>query len=153
MPAALLRLWKFEHVRLLSRLFSEYVSQALYPTSCDELLLVPVPCSPGWRRKRGYDPILDVARLLCERGYHWLPLIRRLEQDQRQLKHQDSQGRDRTARKIYRLDEGSLAQYSGRARIILLDDIMTTGATIRACYEQLEGSVEGEIEAVVVLMD
>lgn len=97
--------------------------------------------------------MLDVAACLASEGFEHLCLIKRVEFGKQELKDKDPIERERLAQEVYWLDERMAAGLRRFQRIILLDDIITTGATLRRCHDLLQVVVEGEIEAVVVLMD
>lgn len=94
-------------------------------------VLIPVPGNPGNNHKRGFDPALDLGKLLCRgRKRHLLKaFIRRQGRSQKSLGRQDREenlGQTITLRPLPALEE-----------VWLLDDVMTTGATARQCSRML----------------
>jgi len=95
-------------------------------------VLVPIPLHPRRLRLRGYDQ----ARLLADGAAKWfrlpvVPLLRRVRETGQQV------GRDRTSRE--RSVRGAFAT-TGEvlgARICLIDDVLTTGATASAAADAL----------------
>lgn len=95
-------------------------------------VLVPIPLHPRRLAHRGYDQ----ARLLADGaarrfGLPVVPLLRRVRETGQQV------GRDRTARaRNVRGAFASLGEVRG-ARVCLVDDVLTTGATASAAAEAL----------------
>lgn len=94
-------------------------------------LVVPVPASARARRHRGADLVHDLAVAAVrrqERGFvvrRALRLVRRVA-DQAGL---DADGRRRNLAGAFGLRHGSAGALAGR-RVLLVDDVVTTGATV-----------------------
>ncbi len=102
--------------------------------------LVPVPIHPIRRRERGYNQAeLLAGRLASARHLRMADLLFRGRETQRQHRL-DRAARLRNMRAAIRMRPGVLAP----GRVILVDDILTTGATFEACAAVLResGSVE-----------
>jgi ComF family protein len=109
------------------------------------MLLVPVPTTHRRRRARGFD---QSARLAAELGVRaGLPVLVALEQ----VAGDAQRGRSRSARLRAR---GRFACTSpdliAGADIVLVDDVVTTGATLRDCAATLERHGATVREAVVL---
>jgi ComF family protein len=96
--------------------------------------IVPVPLHPRRLRERGYDQALELAR----------PLARRLDlplRDDllRRVRATVAQSRLDAARRQRNLRGAFAVQKSGQlpAHIALVDDVMTTGATVHAAAKAL----------------
>jgi predicted amidophosphoribosyltransferase len=104
--------------------------------------IVAVPAHPGRRRTRGFDPAQLVARALARRT--GLPLVAALARGgapTRQL------GASREIRRMAgRLD--IRARGTAPERVVLVDDVHTTGSTLSACGVALRGSGSRQISAV-----
>ncbi len=105
--------------------------------------LVPVPLHPQRARERGFDQAGWLARRLARR--YRLALHRA-----QRLNHTRSQrGLDRAER--YRnLRNGFLVEGGLPSRVALLDDVMTTGATLDALAQACRAAGAREVEAWAV---
>ena len=107
--------------------------------------LVPAPCHPRRARARGYDQAALLAAALGRRA--GLPVVDCLERRDRGAGRQV--GRTR-AHRLAGLD-GALAVRRGArppARAVLVDDVVTTGATVAACAAALQAAGAAEVAAV-----
>ncbi len=108
--------------------------------------IIPVPLHPQRLRSRGYNQALEIARPLSRQ----LGLPIRADLLQRARNTPPQQGlpadqRSRNLRKAFVL----AGQVTG-VRALLVDDIMTTGATVRECCRTLVRGGAEEIRVAVV---
>lgn len=99
--------------------------------------VVPVPLHPARERERGFNQAEVLARLLA--GRHGLPMRRVL----RRIRYTTTQTQfDRAERMenlagAFRLRRGSNVQ---ELRVLLIDDVLTTGSTLSECAAVLRKS-------------
>jgi len=108
--------------------------------------VAPVPLHPARRRERGYNQSELIAghvgRVL---GLVHLPdLLMRVRQTQTQTSF-DADGRMRNVRDAFRLGEAAHA-VDGK-RVLLIDDVITTGATIKECARTLKAGGASKVYA------
>jgi ComF family protein len=105
------------------------------------LLLVPIPGSRSAYRRRGYDP---VRLLMARAGLHGIRVFApaRPHAAQKTLGVGD---RERNLRGVFRLRRPVAGH-----RILLIDDVVTTGATLREAARVLRDAGADVVGAVVV---
>jgi len=146
----LVRLYKFSDQggRLpLARPLAALLAAALQATaiSLDIDLVVPVPSHRSRRRDRGFDAAGCLARHVCTASGlpRPLPLIKRRGRRGPRASADDGNRSD------YLLRPSSGHRVKGRT-VLLLDDVCTTGATLRRCAGLLAGAGALEIRVAVL---
>ena len=108
-------------------------------------VLVPVPTTGRRRRARGFDQSVRLARALGERS--GLPVVLALAQTAGDAQRGRSRGSRLAARGRFTCAAPELV---AGARIVLVDDVLTTGATLDDCRATLERCGAIVPEAVVL---
>jgi len=131
-------LLKFERIEPLGRWFAERLAEVAAQHGLAADIVVPVPLHRQRERERGYNQAKLIAR----------PLARKLGLPCRSLLLVRS--RPRPDKHILSLEErwesvrGAFATRPGtqvdNLRVLLVDDVMTTGATLDACAKALRGA-------------
>lgn len=120
-----------ELARMMGRMMAEE-----YASFFDGIdLLLPVPLTKQRQRKRGYNQSVEIAKGIAD--VTRLPIE---TQALRRVTFQDSQTqkgkweRNENVEGAFELTDGSRVE--GR-HVLIVDDVMTTGATVTACAQQL----------------
>ena len=145
--AELVRALKFRGALALAGLMAAHVAANLpadlRATAARPLAVVPVPSQPGRRRRRGFDPADVLARAVAGRlGVPVVACLRRRDRAPRQV----GSGRAQR-RRAGRLDV-VLSGAPPPPRVLLLDDVHTTGATLDACARKLRAGGCADVAAV-----
>lgn len=109
--------------------------------------VLPVPLSPERLRQRGYNQALLLARRLGSPRVHAHLLLR--TRDAEAQSHLTRAQRLRNLRGAFMLEPLQAAQATGR-RVVLVDDVMTTGATLHAAAAPLREAGALHIGALVL---
>lgn len=111
-------------------------------------LVIALPLSAPRLHARGYNQALELARRLAPRRKLARGLLRRV-QDAPAQTSLDRQARVRNMRQAYAVDPSWAATIQGR-RLLLIDDVMTTGATLHAAARTLQAAGAAAVSAVVL---
>ena len=133
---------KERHVAGLAAPLAVLLARAVVASGPGPFLLVPVPSRPGVVRSRGHDPLLDVVR----RTARLVPgaTVARLLRSRGGVVDQAGLTADQRAANL----AGSLwcptagvRRFAGRpGRVVVCDDVITTGATAREAQRALSAS-------------
>lgn len=109
-----------------------------------------VPVSQKRRRSRGYDQAELLARSACRL---WetepQPLLEKIQDNPAQSGLNDAAARRANVQGVYRVREG--ADVVGR-RILLVDDVCTTGSTLSECANTLRAAGAEEVVCAVAAL-
>jgi len=121
--------------------------------ACAELLddgpvLVPVPLH-RWRQwRRNYNQALELARALGDlRDLDVAPELVMRRKPTRQQVGLTSDQRQRNVQGAFDVDRVALDAYAGR-RIVIVDDVITTGATVRSVARAFKKAGAGQIDVI-----
>jgi ComF family protein len=151
----LIQAFKFQQrvdlARPLAGLLAEAVRRAALPRPA---WVLPVPLSRERLVQRGYDQVALLARPLARRlGGHAAPAVRE-DLLQRVVDTPPQAGLDRTARQhnlraAFWVPAAAQASVRG-SHLALVDDVMTTGATLRAAATVLRRAGAASVQAWVL---
>ncbi len=137
--------FKFHRDLAAGRLMSELMARALASAPRPDAL-VPIPLHVRRLRQRGYDQALELARPLADALA--LPLRTDLLRRSRPTAPQselDAAGRQRNVAKAFAVPPGMTLP----AHVCLVDDVMTTGATLQAAARALRTAGATRVDAWV----
>ena len=134
----------------LSGLFARWLSRAAAPLLEEADAIAPVPMHPGRLLRRRYNQAAEIARPLAKAsGVAYLPdaLVRR--RDTVSQGGKSASGRRRNVAAAFIVPEARRHQVIGR-KIVLVDDVLTTGATAEGCARALLAAGAAEVTLAVV---
>ena len=143
--------FKYNQALWLQSLLVELLASALQSHYADEAYdgLCAVPLHPVKRRERGYNQSMLLARALSRRV--GIPLLG--QRSLRRVRPTPSQTR-LTARQRLTNVKGAFAtsrpdEWTGK-RLLIVDDVMTTGATVGACARVLMDAGARSVDVITV---
>ncbi len=131
----LLYTWKLNNTKQLSEVFAQIIDSVIKHFFNDKnIIIVPVPPRPGKLKQKGWDQIQDLCKYLeYIYGYKILNMLKRINEDE-----QKSLNRIQRLEHIEKAYEFNSKNKQIFDEIILIDDILTTGATTEACAKILK---------------
>ncbi len=140
--------YKFRYTKSLAVLFAEML-YLYYLKDNRPKIIIPVPSSRASVRRRGWDHVGEIAKILAKRYNQPVKncLKRKGSGSQKEL---GFEGR------LTNL-EGKIIHGKGcsgiESSVLLLDDVFTTGATIEQCAKVLASAGYGDIKALTLAID
>jgi ComF family protein len=134
----------------LAGLFALWLSRAARDLIEDADAVIPVPLHPTRMISRRFNQAAEIARpLACRAGLPYLPdvLIRR--RDTKSQGGRSASGRRRNVQAAFAVPPGAWPKVAGR-RILLIDDVLTTGATAEACARVLKAAGASAVHVAAV---
>ena len=132
----------------LGKLFAVWIGRAATDLLADADVIAPVPLHPGRLFRRRYNQAAEIARPLGRRhGVEVLPdAIRR----RRVTESQGAKSGGARRRNVAGAFEAARPDRVAGKRVLLIDDVMTTGATLDACAKALKFAGARHVDAAVV---
>lgn len=143
-------LLKYERIEPLGRWFAERLLEVM---RADEKrlwadMVVPVPLHRQRKKERGFNQVELFARPLAKRlGIPYRPVLLMRTRPRPEKHLLDYQERWESVRGAFALKQGGRVDNS---RVLLLDDVMTTGATLDACSRALADAGASSVIALTV---
>jgi ComF family protein len=134
----------------LAPLFARWLSRCAHELLAQADAIAPVPLHPSRLLSRRYNQAAEIARPLSKlSGVPYLPdaLVRRRATDTQGGK--SGTGRRRNVAGAFEVPGGRARQVAGK-RILLVDDVMTTGATAAGCARALKAAGAVRVDVAVV---
>ncbi len=127
---------------------ARWLTRAAGPLIDDADLVTPVPLHPKRLRQRRFNQAAMLAQALSRSsGVPYASMLIRRRRDTRSQGHLSPEARRRNVEHAFRIDEPD--KVAGR-RILLVDDVLTTGATLEACATNLKRAGAARVDAVTL---
>ena len=144
----IVRAFKFGGQSSLAPLLGAQLSEAYEDHRFDVDLIVPVPLTGARKRWRGYDQALLLARELG--GLQQLPVVEALRRRGNAVPQAESSGVDQRLHNVQGVFSASKPEVVRGQRVLLIDDVATTCATLSACANQLMDAGASAVLALTV---
>ena len=134
----------------LARMFALWLSRAAGELAAECDAVAPVPMHPQRLFKRRYNQAAEIARPLAkliDRRYLPDTLVR--ARDTGGQGGKSRRGRREAVRGAFSVPPARIARIEGK-RILLIDDVLTTGATAEACARALKAAGAAQVSVAVV---
>lgn len=134
----------------LAPLLARWISRSAHALIAQADAIAPVPLHPARLLGRRYNQAAEIARPLSAlTGVRYLPdaLVRR--RDTQTQGGKSGSGRRRNVAGAFEVPPRRAGQVAGR-RILLIDDVMTTGATAEGCARALKAAGAVRVDVAVV---
>ena len=106
-------------------------------------MLVPVPLHRARMRERGYNQSLLLAQVVSENtGIPLINALERIKNNRPQVSIEDKKEKERNVMGVFAVKERKDIH---KRRILLVDDLFTTGATSNECSKVLKQAGAGEV--------
>lgn len=136
--------YKFESTRSAAQTIAGLIDETL-PYFVDKPLITYVPTASSRRRLRGFDQSALLAKELAKiRKYNYASLLAR----QTQIRQLGS-SREERKRQLKGAFRPINKHFIAGRHILLVDDVVTTGATIEACTKELLKAGALQVNAIV----
>ena len=136
----IMALFKFRGDYILAEIFAQSLSKQLKKLSFD--LIVAIPLSDERLRERRFNQAEALARMA---GQETKAYLKRIHTEKQSKKTRD----ERLKQKQIFQFQGNSAEIKGK-NIVLIDDIYTTGVTLRQAAQVLQQAGAKEIQAITV---
>jgi ComF family protein len=134
------------------RLFARWLAEAGGELLADADMVVPVPLTRGRLASRRFNQSAILAQAVAARaGLRYVPTaLVRTRNTRPQVGLSRQQRRDNVAG-AYAVAPGSRSALAG-AKIVVIDDVITTGATVRACARPLKRAGAARVDVLALAM-
>lgn len=138
----LIHRFKFDHARSAYKPLATLIAASL-PSFSPDWIIVPIPTVTAHIRRRSYDHALLLAKEVAMQKNIPLQSVLRRSRDYRQVGAGRVE-RQKQARNVFETKKTTVAK-----RVLLIDDVCTTGATLSAAAATLKGTGATEVWGAV----
>ena len=134
----------------LAGLFARWIARGASDVIGDADALVPVPLHRLRLLRRRYNQAAEIARRLsAQTGVAYFPDALVRVRATRGQGGRSAAGRRRNVAGAFRVSPGWRGRVEGR-RLVLIDDVLTTGATLEGCARALKAAGAARVDVAVI---
>jgi ComF family protein len=134
----------------LAGLFAGWISRAAGDLLAEADAVAPVPMHPSRLFRRRYNQAAEIARPLARSaGVAYAPDVLLRERDTGGQGGRTRRGRREAVRGAFKVPARQAPRIAGK-RVLLVDDVLTTGATAEACARALKRAGAAAVDVAVV---
>lgn len=134
----------------LAGLMARWLSRSARPLLDDADVVVPVPLHRWRLLRRRYNQAAEIARPLARgQGLAFLPDALERVRDTATQGGKSATGRRRNVAGAFAVQPGQRDRLAG-LRVLLIDDVLTTGATAQACARALKAAGAAAVHVAVI---
>ncbi|MDC7221458.1 MAG: hypothetical protein PQJ59_16110 [Spirochaetales bacterium] len=143
----LIQYYKFDKEKRLALFFASQIDSCLRSNGYLNYTLVPIPPEKGKKFRTGWDQVELIISYLKKWGWSTGNyFLKEKGQSQKSLNREERQ--IASAGRFYLMKNISLPP-----RIMIIDDVFTTGSTLKECYKILNGKGLYEIRSLTIVRD
>ncbi len=134
----LIHIYKYEKMKPAGKIIGEYVSEFLLTKNYKYDYLIPVPSHKKRIKERGFDHIEYILKYVSKKtGIKILKLLKKTKNTQKQALVSLKE-REKNIKNSIAIRENISPSLLYNKRILIFDDVYTTGATIREVQKNIE---------------
>ena len=142
---AMMQRYKYGNAHHLSHTFGQLLAEKIRSDSID--LIIPMPMHPARLKERGFNQALEIAKVFSKEKLDYKSAIRqKLTPPQASLPLKD---RVKNIKGAFAVNENLAANLVGK-RIAIVDDVMTTGASLNELAKTLKKAGASHVECWVI---
>ena len=143
---------KYRHARFLASFLARVLAETVARRPLEADLVIPVPLAPRRHRERGYNQSELIAAELAQVSRLPAPSVGLLEKP-RDTRPQVGLSAPKRRRNLWGAFVCLRPEAVAGRRCLLVDDVMTTGATLESCAEPLHRAGAARVMGLVVARD
>lgn len=141
---------KFHNDRHASKLLAVLLDQWLYTLPKKQTVFIPIPLSKQREKERGYNQVLNILQAMETReNVSIINLLHKAKDTTPQTKL-NRQERLNNMTNVFVFSSANLTLQD--KRLVLVDDVVTTGTTMRSAYQVLSENVPKDTEIICLAL-
>ncbi len=134
-PSKLIKMFKYNYLTEIGDIFKKIIDETKFNLVWPDFTIVPVPLHARRERERGFNQSNIIANLFAEKL--WLPINKNLHRVVYTVQQAKLSGEERrkNLKDAFVWDAKAIPE-----KVLLVDDVYTTGATMQECAKVLKNN-------------